>query len=310
MDSLRIILFIIGAVFIAAVYFWDRFKRGKNKNRYERWGVADDGAETHVTGRNSGDPETDSKLVSTAYETESYDAVYEDDIDEEIDDNIDIANEFDNRLADLVSEENNDRQSEVHANLEDNVVVDDLEPDLDSDPEISVNPIEDITSELEALEEIISHEPEQNEMELGDLDLATKPATLQPERIIAIHVLAREGSSFRGEDILSKLTDLDLQLGEMNTFDRLDMNNKPIFSLANAVEPGVFDSATMNEMSTPALLFILSLPTSIAALEAYDSMLDAARSLADALNGRLCDETRSVLTRQAIDELRTELNTI
>jgi len=35
--------------------------------------------------------------------------------------------------------------------------------------------------------------------------------------------------------------------------------------------------------------------------------LGVARSLASSLDGRLCDETRSVLTRQAIDELRSEL---
>jgi len=43
------------------------------------------------------------------------------------------------------------------------------------------------------------------------------------------------------------------------------------------------------------------------ALEAFDGMLEVARSLTTSLDGRLCDETRSVLTRQAIDELRAEL---
>ena len=34
-----------------------------------------------------------------------------------------------------------------------------------------------------------------------------------------------------------------------------------------------------------------------------------ARKLADELHGRLCDDHRSVLTRQAIDDLRASLNT-
>ena len=148
-------------------------------------------------------------------------------------------------------------------------------------------------------------------MDLGNLDIAVdEPVITTPDKIIAIHVLAREGSIFSGTDILHHLMELDLQHGDMDIFHRFDQNGKTIFSMANAIEPGIFDIAAMDELSTPALLFILSIPNPVTALEAYDSMIDAARSLADSLNGRLCDETRSVLTRQAIDAQRSELNTL
>lgn len=288
MDSLRITLLIIGAAFIAVVYAWERIKRRKNHDRYARWGVSDD-SETHIIGRNSGDPETDSHLVSTAYDTEQFN-------DEEV---------FHEPAPEPEIETD---ALQVTTDIDEEIQQDDSEPDLDSDPELAVNQINDITSELEALEEIISQQPEQDEMELGDLDVPLDTTPTEPEKIIAIHVLAREGSTFNGADILANLPGLNLQHGDMDIFHRLDDNGHSVFSMANAIEPGTFDIAAMDELSTPALLFILSLPTSLPALEAYDNMLDAARSLADALDGRLCDETRSVLTRQAIDDQRSALN--
>ncbi len=279
MDSLRITLLVIGAVFIAVIYGWERIKRQKKHDRYARWGVADDG-ESHIIGRNSGDPETDTTLVSTAYETDAYD---------------------------VQDEPQDDWQEEVEASLQEEIPQTEDEPDLDSDPELVKNSIDDITTELEALEEIISHEPEQNEMELGNIDISDDPVVSEPDQIIAVHVLAREGEVFSGADILNHLTQLGMQYGEMNVFHCLGPNSKSIFSIVNAVEPGIFDLSEMESMTTPALLLMMSLPNPLPALEAYDGMLGTARSLADSLNGRLCDETRSVLTRQAIDAQRAEL---
>ena len=312
MDSLRITLLIIGVIFIALVYAWERIKRRKEHDRYARWGVSDD-AETHVVGRNSGDPETDTHLVSSAYENDSYsdETRYENEFDDEVDseryDSTDSTDEPDLPLPETDEDDSQDNwESEVNASLREEPQDED-EPDLDSDPELDTNSIDDITSELEALEEIISHEPEQNEMELGNLEVSDEPVSSQPDRIIVVHVLAKEGQVFSGTDILNSLEHLGMQYGDMNVFHCMGANNKSVFSIVNAVEPGIFDLSDMDNMRTPALLLMMALPNPLPALEAYDGMLGVARSLASSLDGRLCDETRSVLTRQAIDELRSEL---
>lgn len=298
MDSLRITLLIVGAILIALVYAWERLKRRKENNRYARWGVTGDETETHIIGRNSGDPETDVHLVSTAYEKDSsvqYTPQTE-------------LSGIDNSYREPEEESYVDTPVVNNTNqpLDEPGQIFDDEPDLDADPE-AVNPIEDITSELEALEDIIAQEPQQDEMDLGDLELADEAQYAEPDKIIAIHVLAREGHVFSGTEIMDCVRQLGLHFGDMDIFHRLDSNGHSIFSLANAIEPGVFDLSAMDEMSTPALLLIMSLPNPVAPLEAYDSMLDTARALTDSLNGRLCDETRSVLTRQAIDAQRDEL---
>jgi len=314
MDSLRITLLIIGAIFIALVYGWERIKRRKSDDRYARWGVSDE-AEAHIVGRNSGDPETDSRLVSTAYESELNDSSHNDTrgdipyVTEEIHTEHDPEpDQQDSSSLSIDEADEKNWQKHSPANIH-NEYEEEIEPDLDSDPELNVtdSSIEDITSELEALEEMISHEPEQDEMELGDLNVPVEPPPAQPDRVIIVHVLAKEGEMFAGPDIVDKLTQLGMQFDDMNVFQCFGTNRKSIFSIVNAVEPGIFDLSEIETMKTPALLLMMTLPNQLPALEAFDGMLGVARSLANSLNGRLCDETRSVLTRQAIDELRAEL---
>ena len=279
MDSLRISLLVLGAVCILIFYLWERYKRRQQDNRYERWGgVADEGTETHV--------------IHSSHQSDLHDDIGDIDpieepyLDEELSDDA-LYNE---------------------------------EPDLDSDPELQVDPIPDIRSELEALEEIIStDDEEQDQIELGDLDVSTDvgaeqneipvEAPAEPERIIALHIMSQEGERFNGSDLLPAFVQAGLQYGEMSVFHRMqEGSDYPMFSLANAVEPGTFDLANMEETITPALLIIMSLPHPMDALEVFDSMLDSARSITEELNGRLCDDKRSVLTRQAIDDLRASLN--
>lgn len=281
MDSLRISLILVGALLIVAFYAWERLKRRRQDDRYKRWGgVREEGTETHI--------------VSSHQKSDLHDDIGE---------------------IESLSE------SPLSEPLADNDSYYMEEPDLESDPELHNDPIPDIRSELEALEEIISaDDSETDQMQIGDLDVSTESRQEQkeipaeqanePERIIALHVMSQEGERFNGSDLLQAFMQAGLQYGDMNIFHRIqEGSDKPMFSLANAVEPGTFDLAAMEETSTPALIIIMTLPQRMDALEVFDDMLDTARKLADELNGRLCDDHRSVLTRQAIDDLRASLNT-
>ncbi|MDT8403018.1 cell division protein ZipA [Sulfuriflexus sp.] len=281
MDSLRISLILLGAVLILAFYLWERIRRRREDDRYQRWGgVREEGTETHV--------------VSARQKSNLHDD-----------------------LGDIESFSTTDSP----LSRPENDAYHRQEPDLESDPELDNDPIYDIRGELEALEEIITAtDADAGQMDIGDFDVNTdsrgeqkhpqpeEPA--EPERIIALHVLSQEGQRFNGADLLHAFMQVGLQYGEMNIFHRLqEGSDMPVFSLANAIEPGYFELATMAETSTPALLLLMTLPHRLDALAVFDDMLDTARKLADELHGRLCDDHRSVLTRQAIDDLRASLNT-
>jgi len=135
------------------------------------------------------------------------------------------------------------------------------------------------------------------------------PRTPEPE-VFMVNVVARRPDGFRGEDILQILLACDLRFGDMNFFHRHEQaaGRGPIqFSVANMLQPGVFDLDSMAELRTPGLVFFLTLPGPEDMMQAYDYMLETAQAVARNLGGDLLDESRSVLTRQAMEHSRQRI---
>ena len=81
--------------------------------------------------------------------------------------------------------------------------------------------------------------------------------------VCMLNVVARNPDGFRGDDILHILLACDLRLGEMSFFHRheLEAGRGAIqFSVANMMQPGVFDIDNMADMKTPGLVFFVTLP--------------------------------------------------
>ena len=129
-----------------------------------------------------------------------------------------------------------------------------------------------------------------------------KLQTTKPEKYVVINVLA--DTSFNGQALLETLLELNMTFGEMEIFHRLDEAGKSQFSLANAVEPGSFNPGTMDELQTPGVTLFMHAHEVHDPLGIYDSMLEAAQTLALELGGELRDESRSAITTQTIDYCR------
>ncbi|MEM1404689.1 MAG: cell division protein ZipA [Pseudomonadota bacterium] len=128
--------------------------------------------------------------------------------------------------------------------------------------------------------------------------------------VIVLHVMARDDRGFSGGDILEILLACDLRFGDMNFFHRHEQQagRGPIqFSVANMLQPGVFDIDAMDSMRTRGLVFFVTLPGPEDMIQAYDYMLETARVVAKNLNGELLDESRSVLTQQAVEHSRQQI---
>ncbi len=89
---------------------------------------------------------------------------------------------------------------------------------------------------------------------------------LEPEEVIVINVMAKQGESFAGSDLLPILMQHGMRLGKMSIFhqhaDNSD-NGPVVFSMANMVKPGTFDITQMDEFSTPGVSFFLQLPNAL-----------------------------------------------
>lgn len=132
---------------------------------------------------------------------------------------------------------------------------------------------------------------------------------LEPELVIALTVMSRGKSIFRGKDIVQILENKGLQYGEMDIYHAYSPGGRPIFSVANVVEPGSFDREMIDRLNTPGLALFLRLPGPAGGFAAFDAMLEIARLLAERLGGEIRDERRNVLTTQAIEQTREHILT-
>jgi cell division protein ZipA len=135
------------------------------------------------------------------------------------------------------------------------------------------------------------------------------PREIDPE-VFMINVVARSPQGFRGEDILHILLACDLRFGDMNFFHRheFEAGRGPIqFSVANMMQPGVFDIDNMSDFSTPGLVFFVTLPGPEDMMQAFDFMLETAQTVARNLGGDVLDESRSVMTRQTLEHCRQQI---
>ena len=151
--------------------------------------------------------------------------------------------------------------------------------------------------------------------ERDDADPGMAPRTGQREsgnheRIITLYVVAQDGYTLNGPELVVAAEKAGLVHGDLGIFHRL-VDSKPelgpIFSMANMVRPGVFDLSQMDQFSTPGVVVFLTLPGPLSALDAWDTMLPAAQRFSDLLGAQLLDDQRTPLGRQRIAALRDEL---
>lgn len=131
-------------------------------------------------------------------------------------------------------------------------------------------------------------------------------ATDEIVEVIVVHVMAPKPHTFDGQALLRQLLEQGLRFGAMNIFHRHEQQNgreELQFSMANALEPGIFDIDTMEEQQFSALSFFLKLPGPSRPREALDRMLASARKIAQSLDGELRDEQHSVLMPQTVEHL-------
>lgn len=140
----------------------------------------------------------------------------------------------------------------------------------------------------------------------------SQPAAEQApvEEVLVINVVARDEEGFAGSALLQSILESGLRHGDMDIFHRhesMSGNGDVLFSMANALKPGIFDLDEMDNTRVRAVSFFMGLPGPRHPKQALDLMIAAARKLAHELGGDLKDEQRSVLTAQTIEHYRLRI---
>ena len=140
----------------------------------------------------------------------------------------------------------------------------------------------------------------------------TTTVTDAPESlVIALTLMAPGGEQFDGEPLRGALEDIGFRHGHMQVFHyyegRESGRRDPLCSIANVLNPGKFDLQTMHELQTPGLALFMQVSGHGAENARLDRLIELGEALAERLGGELMDETRSTLTHQAINHLREKI---
>ena len=177
--------------------------------------------------------------------------------------------------------------------------------------EVSFSESLDVNEQLEE-NQFVEDQPEVRETQRQEEPIVAKApparksaAIEKPEMFVVVNVLADE--IFPGQALLESLTELDMTFGEMDIFHRLSENGEPEYSLVNAVEPGTFVPAEMDQMETPGVTLFMRAHEVGDPVKVFDQMIETAQKLALELGGELRDETKSVMTTQTIEHSRQSI---
>lgn len=126
---------------------------------------------------------------------------------------------------------------------------------------------------------------------------------------IGINVIARSGDQFTATRIRAYAEGIGFRLEPSGVFTFADAGGATLFTLDNH-EPMPFVPEQIKMLSTDGVTLLLDVPRVADAASTFDRMLETGRHLAIALGGRLVDDNRAALSEAGVAKIREQLTTI
>ena len=157
-----------------------------------------------------------------------------------------------------------------------------------------------------------------NDNELESVSVAAKSAKAikkprkaianvdDPNVVLIVTVVAKD-QYLNGAALRHVVEACGMEFGDMAVFHRFEDGadqGAVQFSMANAINPGVFDIDNMDETATPGVSFFMSMDEPLDPKNALECMMATAETVATHLNGDLLDDDRSVLRPQTKEHYR------
>jgi len=126
---------------------------------------------------------------------------------------------------------------------------------------------------------------------------------------IGINVIARPGDKFTATRIRAYAEGLGFRLEPSGVFTFAGEDGATLFTMDNH-EPMPFVPEQIKTLNTDGVTLLLDVPRVADAGTAFDRMLETGRHLATALGGRLVDDNRAVLSEAGLGKIREQLAAI
>lgn len=146
-----------------------------------------------------------------------------------------------------------------------------------------------------------------------DDDYDEESGVVEPERVIQLHVVARDDSPFIAADIVAALRAEGLRFAHHDVFHRFDTDGNPgpdeppLFSVADMLKPGTFDLETLADKQLKGVSLFMGLPNPGDAVAVFADMLATGRRLAATFDGLLVDEQGCAISRQSASHMREDI---
>ncbi len=191
------------------------------------------------------------------------------------------------------------RQQKVEPKIDEESVA----PEVAPEPELE-RPAPMPTEQINMFD--VAEEPEQEQEVEQEVQ---QPELVEPQLVIALHLMAQQ-EPFDGDKLLKAMVSNGLKFGAMDIFHKHEQGTakSPImFSVANAVKPGIFEIENMKHFTTPGITLFLTAPGPKQLMRAYDDLIATAEALKQALNGEILDDSRNRLTKQTMSHYRDQI---
>ncbi len=156
-------------------------------------------------------------------------------------------------------------------------------------------------------DELFQIEPE---LDASPATATTEEPSANPveKKLVTLFLHAKDGLQFDWHQIKDASAKAGLEYGDDHLFyryRRIGTEKKALFLVANMLKPGVFDP----DLRTTGLVFIMTLPGEMNALDLWDTMFPVAKRMEELLDGSLTDENHGAFSRQRIASMREEMRT-
>jgi len=152
-----------------------------------------------------------------------------------------------------------------------------------------------------------------NEEDLAETNKAStgQKTNNKPNDIIVIYILPNGDALLEGSQINSAAKALGLNFGEMNIFHYAN-DGRNVFSLANMLEPGSFNSETIHALKTTGLTLFMQIEGDAMddSMNDLSEMLQRGYQIAGLLEARLCNHKREPLTEQDAENYRAQVRDV
>jgi cell division protein ZipA len=123
--------------------------------------------------------------------------------------------------------------------------------------------------------------------------------------VLVLNVKSADDNPIPGSALLPMLLTLGFKFGDQDIFHRhVNSNGKGpvLFSLANMFKPGNFDIDNLENFTTQGISLFMILPIEGEPHQVFNMMHNAARKIAEEFSGQIYDGTRTLLSKQSLQQ--------